>query len=111
MKIGTTFSYDQRTPSPSTKPPMRNAGIDTVLRVRLKLFFFQAEDGIRDPLVTGVLTCALPILSDSRASTSRINGAVARSIPSARSRSRSEERRVGKECSSRGSPYSQTEKH
>src|SRR5207247_5786068 len=24
-------------------------------------FFFQAEDGIRDPLVTGVRTCALPI--------------------------------------------------
>src|SRR5438105_8415379 len=26
-------------------------------------FFFQAEDGIRDPLVTGVHTCALPISS------------------------------------------------
>src|SRR5207247_5732620 len=25
--------------------------------------FFQAEDGIRDPLVTGVQTCALPISS------------------------------------------------
>src|SRR2546425_2492536 len=25
------------------------------------LFFFQAEDGIRDKLVTGVQTCALPI--------------------------------------------------
>src|SRR5207244_10472561 len=25
--------------------------------------FFQAEDGIRDDLVTGVQTCALPILS------------------------------------------------
>src|SRR5438105_8438401 len=24
-------------------------------------FFFQAEDGIRDPLATGVQTCALPI--------------------------------------------------
>ena len=24
-------------------------------------FFFQAEDGIRDRLVTGVQTCALPI--------------------------------------------------
>ena len=24
-------------------------------------FFFQAEDGIRDKLVTGVQTCALPI--------------------------------------------------
>src|SRR6266536_305423 len=26
-------------------------------------FFSQAEDGIRDPLVTGVQTCALPISS------------------------------------------------
>ena len=26
------------------------------------VFFFQAEDGIRDDLVTGVQTCALPIL-------------------------------------------------
>ena len=26
-----------------------------------KCFFFQAEDGIRDDLVTGVQTCALPI--------------------------------------------------
>src|SRR5207247_327657 len=26
-------------------------------------FFFQAEDGIRDPLVTGVQTCALPIFT------------------------------------------------
>ena len=25
------------------------------------VFFFQAEDGIRDRLVTGVQTCALPI--------------------------------------------------
>src|SRR5437667_7443413 len=30
-------------------------------------FFFQAEDGIRDRDVTGVQTCALPILSFSRA--------------------------------------------
>src|SRR5205823_14434268 len=27
----------------------------------LRFFFFQAEDGIRDKLVTGVQTCALPI--------------------------------------------------
>ena len=31
----------------------------------LFFFFFQAEDGIRDRLVTGVQTCALPI-SDGR---------------------------------------------
>src|SRR2546425_9647265 len=29
-------------------------------------FFFQAEDGIRDKLVTGVQTCALPILEADR---------------------------------------------
>src|SRR5205823_10107939 len=29
------------------------------------VFFFQAEDGIRDKLVTGVQTCALPILRRS----------------------------------------------
>src|SRR5438105_7199198 len=32
----------------------------TAVRCR-SCFFFQAEDGIRDPLVTGVQTCALPI--------------------------------------------------
>src|SRR5690606_40652702 len=30
--------------------------------LRFRLFFFQAEDGIRDFHVTGVQTCALPIL-------------------------------------------------
>src|SRR5205823_6863792 len=30
-------------------------------------FFFQAEDGIRDKLVTGVQTCALPIWIGGRA--------------------------------------------
>src|SRR3982751_6734349 len=30
------------------------------------LFFFQAEDGIRDLIVTGVQTCALPISRRSR---------------------------------------------
>src|SRR2546425_11213824 len=30
-------------------------------------FFFQAEDGIRDKLVTGVQTCALPISSTREA--------------------------------------------
>src|SRR5206468_8079184 len=29
-------------------------------------FFFQAEDGIRDLIVTGVQTCALPILEIDR---------------------------------------------
>src|SRR5258708_4934051 len=30
------------------------------------IFFFQAEDGIRDDLVTGVQTCALPIFPETR---------------------------------------------
>src|SRR3989449_3763254 len=29
-------------------------------------FFFQAEDGIRDVAVTGVQTCALPILAEAQ---------------------------------------------
>src|SRR5438034_1635983 len=34
-----------------------------LLCVFLFFFFFQAEDGIRDHCVTGVQTCALPILT------------------------------------------------
>src|SRR5687767_6287748 len=40
-------------------------------------FFFQAEDGIRDKLVTGVQTCALPICSTPSARAGRyaeVNG-------------------------------------
>src|SRR2546425_8690197 len=37
-----------------------------------KDFFFQAEDGIRDKLVTGVQTCALPISSADTVRTSMI---------------------------------------
>src|SRR6266849_1300240 len=33
------------------------------LNYEVGIFFFQAEDGIRDPLVTGVQTCALPIFA------------------------------------------------
>src|SRR6266404_3280673 len=36
-------------------------------------FFFQAEDGIRDKLVTGVQTCALPISRNCVASRARIS--------------------------------------
>src|SRR6266568_8857415 len=69
-----------------------------------KFFFFQAADGIRDGTVTGVQTCALPIsrkppCARSSAAASRRTGS------SARSSARSEERRVGKECRSRWSPY------
>ena len=35
------------------------------------IFFFQAEDGIRDTSVTGVQTCALPILKSGGAAATR----------------------------------------
>src|SRR2546430_4439048 len=41
----------------------------------LLLFFFQAEDGMRDLTVTGVQTCALPILSSSLVSSSDFSAA------------------------------------
>src|SRR2546430_6103928 len=36
--------------------------MDVTIKLSLCFFFFQAEDGIRDLTVTGVQTCALPIL-------------------------------------------------
>src|SRR5207253_7589817 len=86
------------------------------------LFFFQAEDGIRDGHVTGVQTCALPISwwhEDARAIHLRHLAlplyATTRTVFSSRSLAssakmpssrplRSEERRVGKECRARWSP-------
>ena len=42
--------------------PMDDKAMDALLERQAKvLFFFQAEDGIRDGVVTGVQTCALPI--------------------------------------------------
>src|SRR5438105_14842538 len=80
-------------------------------------FFFQAEDGIRDPLVTGVQTCALPILTTSlddmidRAPDGEIEvaGGVFKHAYDANWKLyfRSEERRVGKECRFRWSPEDQ----
>src|SRR5216684_7658170 len=37
------------------------------------LFFFQAEDGIRDVAVTGVQTCALPISAAARGGLARVS--------------------------------------
>src|SRR6266850_2190613 len=75
------------------------------------IFFFQAEDGIRDYKVTGVQTCALPISRppprpprpppDIQVFCSCLGSAILVAIPWRRS----EERRVGKECRSRWSPY------
>src|SRR5215213_10887555 len=72
----------------------------------LFFFFFQAEDGIRDWSVTGVQTCARPICLASRRGDGRGAGTRRRSRDrGARRRGGSEERRVGKECRSRWSPY------
>src|SRR5260370_3033178 len=53
------------------------------------IFFFQAEDGIRDSSVTGVQTCALPIscLSVRREIHSRSNPAAPAASPSPPDRS------------------------
>src|SRR5205807_3745852 len=69
-------------------------------------FFFQAEDGIRNYKVTGVQTCALPIWEQAKAP--RVPDIVPNLVPKGYSLARiladhllhrSEERRVGKECS------------
>src|SRR5205809_5656598 len=76
-------------------------------------FFFQAEDGIRDVAVTGVQTCALPILGHRTKPLPHHRSLWNRNAlrfrhdlsPSDRPgevlEKRSEERRVGKECRSR----------
>src|SRR5256886_12707739 len=94
------------------------------------IFFFQAEDGIRDLTVTGVQTCALPISIyvqgsltqplEFRAPALELQAGTTNADLSARmdllhaldqaqagleQAARSEERRVGKECRSRWSPY------
>src|SRR5712664_4276074 len=66
--------------------------------------FFQAEDGIRDLIVTGVQTCALPICLRAGPRDARRRRLVRRR-EERRAPMRSEERRVGKECRSRWSPY------
>src|SRR5258708_28247837 len=75
-------------------------------------FFFQAEDGIRDDLVTGVQTCALPILAgvgpNVIALRHNLHALHRLAVESPHEKApviRSEERRVGKECRSRWSPY------
>src|SRR2546430_10346559 len=105
--------------------------VDSLTLHSIYIFFFQAEDGIRDLTVTGVQTCALPICDCIAADVDSIehgagtDAALADAmrrkrivlvptlyilryyIEDARAIefSRSEERRVGKECRSRWSPY------
>src|SRR3712207_6899871 len=90
------------------------------------VFFFQAEDGIRDIGVTGVQTCALPIseltldvlkrggeeweLEIERGEGEDFGLSFENIAPRQCANEclfcfRSEERRVGKECRSRWSPY------
>src|SRR5690606_41141826 len=99
------------------------------------VFFFQAEDGIRDFHVTGVQTCALPIsfphtlipvqkisyrASFDNEAIFHQQGSIAPAgeilivgdndkslieiLSQLKNQLRSEERRVGKECRSRGAP-------
>src|SRR6266496_532971 len=42
-----------------------------LLTLRTTVFFFQAEDGIRDLYVTGVQTCALPISTPETSSSTK----------------------------------------
>src|SRR5256885_3333477 len=104
--------------------------IETGMCVVGCFFFFQAEDGIRDYKVTGVQTCALPIYDHGdvvilAAVEFRHVAQLVRCPVHARTyesllfrrlehvaklaftaaHQRSEERRVGKECRSRWSPY------
>src|SRR4029079_19821754 len=75
----------------------------TLARRRLFLFF-QAEHGIRDKLVPGVQTCALPICSGwllGEPSTFGQDGVARPGGRSPATVSRSEEPRVGRECRSR----------
>src|SRR6267154_5821314 len=76
------------------------------------IFFFQAEDGIRDGRVTGVQTCALPISAGRSGSAAATRSPCGRawSCPCWSPACRSEERRVGKECRSRWSPYNEKKK-
>src|SRR5438067_543133 len=74
------------------------------------VFFFQAEDGIRDRNVTGVQTCALPISCVRLRRRSERFGSAAQTDARAKPArpeggTRSEERRVGKECRYRWWPY------
>src|SRR3712207_8265080 len=95
--------------------------------VDIFFFFFQAEDGIRDIGVTGVQTCALPIsygssktFEGNKISYNNKDNSMPQDLiifiishvfvykcvrQSLCICIRSEERRVGKECRSRWSPY------
>src|SRR5690554_7225555 len=102
-----------------------------LILLNIFFFFFQAEDGIRDAYVTGVQTCALPILDkivkkvnkEFEKTSVQIEGLITdalnqfdhlqhqvqdpvrKLLKDMDELRRSEERRVGKECRSRWSRY------
>src|SRR5260370_15581691 len=112
-------------------PVARNSTLSRTRCTSLVVFFFfQAEDGIRDSSVTGVQTCALPIFAlfafesldlvaellnefvllhqfprEPFHHIHQLNDHLAHSFIFNCGGIRSEERRVGKECRSRWSPY------
>src|SRR5437588_2422851 len=99
--------------------------------VSITIFFFQAEDGIRDHCVTGVQTCALPICKNDPPMEAagftaqviilnhpgQISAGYAPVLDchtahiACKFAERSEERRVGKECRSRWSPFHHKKKN
>src|SRR5256886_3649773 len=119
------------TPAPPDRKVITRSNSGLPLSGCRAVFFFQAEDGIRDLTVTGVQTCALPILMVMIArersiititevpgvsTIDLVSGRISVAVDKSRVRpgevveiktpnARSEERRVGKECRSRWSPY------
>src|SRR5687767_15899988 len=101
-----------------------------IFEMQVIVFFFQAEDGIRDKLVTGVRVLfrsnstiismkhwnlpGTPVVARRATRRNRNRNTAAHSslkmMLSRCSTMRSEERRVGKECRSRWSPDHQKEK-
>src|SRR2546430_11442843 len=112
------------------------ATLPETFRRSYRVFFFQAEAGMRDLTVTGVQTCALPIyhmngrpipkggsgmlsvalgryleannavvLTGKPVGRLIIEGGRCTGVECLDGSQRSEERRVGKECRSRWSPY------
>src|SRR6266536_4182767 len=80
--------------------------VAVTISVQVSFFFFQAADGIRVPLVTGVQTCALPISVAHHQRQLLLSGRPECAVAGrAGAGLRSEERRVGKECRSRWAPY------
>ena len=93
---------------------MQNAGrkLLFVVRESFFFFFFQAEDGIRDRLVTGSDVCSsdLSLMLNVAIRTALFQGSGSAhqftgELEYSTGCGRSEERRVGKECRSRWSPY------